>query len=348
MSRAKEHCSSATGGMVNVLITIDTEVWPDAPGWPHAPLPPGYDARRDVERYLRGGSGAQARGVPYQLAVFARTGLKATYFVDPMFSFALGIEPLRELVAKIAGSGQEIGLHLHPEWLTDRHCADLPPFRGPLLHAYSDGDQRLLIRAALERLAEAGSPPVTAFRAGSWGANLATLGALRDNGIRCDSSLNARFDASFPDLEPATRAGATQPFLLGSIAEYPVTNFCDRPPSGRRPLHVCAASLAEFRMVLDHAFVHRWEAVVIVLHSFEFVRVDRTRTSGAVAAQRLLARRFEGLCAYLDRNRSRFATCHFSDLAQRPADRPVHPPLPRSSRSRTAMRHLEQLASRVY
>jgi hypothetical protein len=48
MSRAKEHCSSATGGMVNVLITIDTEVWPDAPGWPHAPLPPGYDARRDV------------------------------------------------------------------------------------------------------------------------------------------------------------------------------------------------------------------------------------------------------------------------------------------------------------
>jgi peptidoglycan/xylan/chitin deacetylase (PgdA/CDA1 family) len=334
--------------MVNVLLTLDTEIWPDAPGWPHTPLPPGYDARRDVDRYLRGGSGAQARGVPYQLAVLARHGLKATYFIDPMFSLALGIEPLRELVATIARSGQEIGLHLHPEWLTDRHCADLPSFRGPLLHAYSEADQGLLIRASMERLAEAGSPPLTAFRAGSWGANLATLSALRANGIRCDSSLNARFDASFPDLAPALRAAATQPFLLGGIAEYPVTNFCDLPPSGRRPLHVCAASLAEFRMVLDHAFVHRWDTVVIVLHSFEFVRVDRIRTAGAAAPQRLLARRFEGLCAYLDRNRSRFATCHFADLAGPPSDRPIHPPLPLSSRGRTAMRHLEQLASRVY
>lgn len=333
--------------MVNVFITVDTEVWPNSPGWPHAPLAADYDARGDIERYLLGGRVADARGVPYQLEVLARAGLKATYFVDPMFSFALGIEPLRELVARIAGAGQEIGLHLHPEWLTDSRCGDLPAFRGPLLHGYDEAAQCTLIRAGLARLAQAGSPPVVAFRAGSWGANLATLRALRANGLRYDSSLNARFAASFPDLAAGTREGATQPFLLDGLAEFPVTTFADLPPAGRRPLHVCAASLAEFRMVLDHADAQGWDAVVVVLHSFEFVRVERTGP-GAVAPQRLLARRFERLCAFLDANRSRFATRHFSGLGAAVTDRAGHPALPQSSRARTAMRHLEQLASRVY
>lgn len=331
--------------MVKVYITVDTEVWPDSPGWPHAPLAESYDARRDVERYLYGGRGPDARGVPYQLGVLARSGLKATYFVDPMFSFALGLAPLRELVGTIAGAGQEIGLHLHPEWLTDPRCGGLPAFRGPLLRDYDEVEQRALIGAGLRRLEEAGSHRVAAFRAGSWGANLATLRGLRAQGIRFDSSLNAKFDASFPDLDPVTRASATQPFALEGVAEFPVTNFSDRPPSGRRPLHVCAASFGEFRMVLDHACAGGWEAVVVVMHSFEFVRVDRAGID--VAPQRLLARRFERLCAFLDENRSRFETCHFADLEGDVALRVHHPSLPESSRVRTAMRHLEQLASRI-
>ena len=333
--------------MVNVFITVDTEVWPNSPGWPHAPLPGGYDARRDIEWYLRGGRGAEARGVPWQLEVLARAGLKATYFVDPMFSFALGLAPLRELVATIAAGGQEVGLHLHPEWLTDRGCASLPAFRGPLLHGYDEDDQRTLVAAALERLAEAGSGDVVAFRAGSWGANLATLRALRAVGIHCDSSLNARFAASFPDIDAARRDGATQPFVLEGVDEFPVTNFTDRPPAGRRPLHVCAASVAEFRAVLDHAFAHGWEAVVIVLHSFEFVRVDRVASSRAASPQRLLARRFEQLCAFLGENRSRFETRHFADVPRCRQDAKAPPPVPRSTRLRTALRHVEQLASRV-
>ena len=37
-------------------------------------------------------------------------GLKATYFIDPLFSYALGMEPLRDVVAMIAERGQESGL----------------------------------------------------------------------------------------------------------------------------------------------------------------------------------------------------------------------------------------------
>jgi len=335
------------GDMVKVYITVDTEVWPNVPDWPHVPLPVDYGGSRAIEWYLYGGKGPGARGVPYQLDVLAREGLKATYFVDPMFSFALGLEPLRDVVSAIVGAGQEVGLHLHPEWLTDPRCKGLPRFAGPLLNGYGEADQSALIRAGLDRLAAAGAPPISVFRAGSWGANRVTLKALRDNGIHCDSSLNARFPASFPDVEGAVRNAATQPFRLESVAEFPVTSFTDRPPSGRRPLHVCAASLAEFRLVLEHAAAESWEAVVIVMHSFEFVRVNRIEGSGTAAPQHLLARRFEQICAFLSENQSRFQTCHFRDESARATDRVTHPPLPCSSRARTAMRHVEQIISRL-
>jgi hypothetical protein len=332
--------------MVKVFITVDTEVWPNFPDWPHTPLPADHAGARDIDWYLHGGRSTAARGVPYQLEVLARAGLKATYFVDPMFSFALGLEPLRDVVSSIVGAGQEVGLHLHPEWLTDPRCRGLPRFAGPLLNGYGEADQCALIHAGLDRVAEAGAPTVSVFRAGSWGANRATLRALRANGIHFDSSLNARFAVSFPDIDGAVRDAATQPFPLEGVSEFPMTTFADRWPSGRRPLHVCAASLAEFRLVLEHAASQDWQAVVIAMHSFEFVRVNRIGYPGNPSPQRLLARRFEQICAYLAENRSRFRTCHFRDESPTFAYRENHPTVPRSSLVRTAMRHVEQLASR--
>jgi len=334
--------------MVKVFLTVDTEVWPDSPGWPHTPLSADHNGSRALEAYFHGGSGANASGLPYQLRILAAHGLKATYFVDPLFSYAFGIEPLREVIAMIAARGQEIGLHLHPEWLTDPRCVGLPAFAGPLLHAYEPTAQRELIRAGLARLGDSGAARVLAFRAGSWGASQATISALAGSGIRFDSSLNARFAASFPDLDHIARHDRTQPYRLGDVWEFPVTNFVDRPPSGWRPLHVCATSMGEMRMVLEHARDNGWYAVVFVLHSFEFVRVHRLAEGKAAAPQRLLADRFERLCGYLAEHSGSYETCHFRDLDESriPATPPPAPPV--SSYPRTAVRLFQQLASRVY
>lgn len=312
------------------------------------PLKADQTCARELSWYFYGGEGAAARGLPYQLRVLAAAGLKATYFVDPLFSYALGLAPLSDLVALIQGHAQEIGLHLHPEWLTDPRCAALPGFAGPLLHAYGAADQARLVRAGCERLREAGAPPPVVFRAGNWAASFATLRALGDNGIAYDSSLNARFEASFPDLDTARREACTQPAKIEGVWEFPVTHFIDRPAHGRRPLHVCAASLSEFRAVLEHAAGSGWFAVVIVLHSFEFVRVDRLAAGRDAAAQRLLARRFERLCDYLVGNPGKFETCHFANLDRGELPAVTQAALLASSRARTAWRHLEQLASRVY
>lgn len=334
--------------MVKVFLTVDTEIWPDSQGWPHTPLAVDHDSSRELNFYFHGGDGPDARGLPYQLRILAAHGLKATYFVDPLFSYALGILPLRNVVEGLLEGGQELGLHLHPEWLNDPRCVGLPAFSGPLLHTYDPGDQQALVRAGLARLAEAGAVPVTAFRAGSWGASRATIAALARNGIRFDSSLNARFSASFPDLDVRSRESLTQPFLLEGVWEFPVTNFVDRPPSGWRPLHVCATSFDEMRMVLEHARDNGWYSVMFVLHSFEFVRVDRIAAGGAAAPQRLLANRFERLCRHLAENTDQYQTCHFADIDESEIPHTAPPSAPVSSRVRTTLRHFQQLASRVY
>lgn len=335
--------------MVKVFITVDTEVWPESPGWPHTPLQPDNACAREMSWYFYGGDGDDARGLPYQLRTLAAAGLRATFFVDPLFSYALGVAPLRDLVALIQEHHQEIGLHLHPEWLTDPRCPPLPAFAGPLLHAYSEADQGRLIRAGRDRLCEAGAPTPSAFRAGSWGASLATLRALGSIGMLYDSSLNARFESSFPDVDVAVRNGCIQPAILEGVWEFPVTNFVAGPTNNsRRPLHVCAASLGEFRAVLEHAAASGWLAVVIVLHSFEFVRVGRLAAGKAATSQKLLANRFERLCAYLAGNSDKFETCHFADLDRAALPNGVQAAAAASSRTRTAWRNVEQIASRLY
>lgn len=333
--------------MLNVFITVDTEIWPDAPKWPRTPLDAGRDLAREIDWYFYGGKRVEPKGIPYQLRVLADAGLKATYFVDPLFATAAGTGALRDLVGAIRGQGQEIGLHLHPEWLTDPRCKALPRFAGPILHRYDETDQDELIRVGLDRLRDADAGAVRTFRAGSWGAARSTLRALRRNGIHYDSSLNARFRASFPDL-PAHVRESTQPLQLEGVWEFPVTSFIDRPPEGRRPLHVCAASLAEFQTALRHAVASRWYGVVIVLHSFEFVRVDQLSRGKDARSQRLLAKRFERLCAFLATNADRFRTRHFSDLDADPISDPSDAAPATSSFTRTASRYLQQAVSRVY
>ena len=332
--------------VLRVFLTVDTEVWPVAEGWPHAPLSANQGCDREIDVYLHGGEVDPRFGIAYQLATLTRYGLKATYFVDPLFSFALGMQPLARVLRSICENEQEVGLHMHPEWLTDPRCVGLPEFAGPCLWQYGVENQQRLMRVGLARLAEAGAGSVRAFRAGNYAANRATLAALRETGIPIDTSLNACYAESFPDLEG--REAIFAPSNVEEIVEFPVTSFVDRPPRGRRHLQLAACSLAETRYVLEQALANGWSTVVIVMHSFELMRVGRFQNGGPATRSRLLVRRFERLCEYLADNRERMRTSHFSDLdlpslqmSGRAADI-VSSPL------RTRARQVEQLISRYH
>ncbi len=331
----------------HVLITVDTEVWPRAVNWPHKPLPATAACQREIDSYFWGGDTSTKLGLPFQLEVLNKHKLLATFFVDPLFSFALGLPALKRVVEAIQNARQDIGLHLHPEWLTDPRMPPMPAFSGPYMRDYAEPAQHELINRGLARLAEAGAGAVDSFRAGSWGADTATLRALVRNGIRFDSSLNACYDASLADLPK--RKELLQPAFVEGLWEFPLTNFIDRPPSGRRELQVCACSLDEFEHVLEEAYSQAWDCVVIVTHSFEFVRVNQlNQENKSVGPMRLLGKRFEALCSFLAQHRDRFPTVSFSHAAPREVAHTQNRPPIVSNRARTFKRVAAQALSTVY
>ena len=91
--------------MAHVFLTIDTEL-----AWRHhvAGLSPAALVERSME--------PAGVGIGYQLGVLARHGLKACFFVDPMPALVHGLAPIRAVVAAILAAGQEVQLHLHPNW----------------------------------------------------------------------------------------------------------------------------------------------------------------------------------------------------------------------------------------
>lgn len=330
---------------MRVFLTVDTEVWPRRPGWPRRPLEADDRCERQLQAYFWGGDREPRQGLPFMLETLARHELRATFFVDPLFSVALGRERLREVVAAIEGARQEVGLHLHPEWLTDARAEGLPSFKGPLLHQYPLDEQAQLINTGLQLLEEAGASQVVAFRAGSWGADTTTIQALQSAGIAIDSSLNACFPASFPSVRE--RRGRLDVHKRGGVWEFPATYF--RDARSLRPVQLCACSFGELRYVLEECAADGPTDLVLVTHSFEMVRVgDLDAGDRAVRPRRWLGRRFMKFCQYLGQHRDRFQTAHFRSIDPS-SGLTAHEAAPvASSWLLTLLRHAEQALSEVY
>ena len=301
-----------------VLITIDTElVWrhfaPGA-GWREV-LAPSFDPA--------------GVGVPYQLAMLGRFGLKACFFVDPMPALVYGIDPVRAMVEPILAAGQEVQLHLHSFWW------DLAEGRGDHarfeLTQFDADEQYRLIADARDLLVEAGAPAPTAFRSGSYAADADTLAALRRLGFRHDSSHNGA-EHPWPSALPLPPA-LIDPVECGGVTEVPVSQI-GRRGGGLRPFQICALSAQEMRAALRHAAAGDHPLVTIVGHSFELASRDGRRVN------RLVRGRFDRLCAFLAEHRPAMPTVSFAELPpfRAPA---LSEPLP-ARPLRTARRFAEQ------
>ena len=331
--------------MLDVHITVDTEVWPVVGGgWPGNPLDANY-VREGTVGVLCGASGSGDFGLPFQLETLVNmTCAPRTSLIRcSRLPWALRRWPSG---GAIQGHGQAVALHLHPEWLTDPRCVGLPKFRGPYLSHYELQDQRKLIRVGLQRLKEAGARPLPVFRAGSWGADVTTLVALRDEGIVVDSSLNAAYPNSLPSL--AQRSELHGPSMQHGMVEFPVTRFDDRISRGGRPLSPIGTSWAEMRFALDACHAAGRRSLVMVLHSNEFVKTEMLWKGKQPTPRRLVVRRFEKLCRYLAENRDRFRCVPLPASIDCPLDGRANDAMPRSNLIRTGLRVMGQAASRWY
>ncbi|MDT8759491.1 polysaccharide deacetylase [Sphingomonas psychrotolerans] len=306
-----------------VFLTVDTELM-----WRHHCA--GLDAATIVQRSLE----PAGVGIGWQMAQLARYGLKACFFVDPMPALVYGLEPIRRVVGSILEAGQEVQLHLHPNW-TGAKADDRGAAYGPFeLIDYSLAEQVELIAGAADMLTAAGAPDPIAFRSGSYSASDDTLAALARLEFVYDSSHNGS-EHPWPSaigLPPRQIA----PVVHRDVIEVPVTLIEDQR-GHLRHFQICALSAAEMKAALEHAVRESHAAVTVVSHGFELANRAGTRANG------VHVRRFEALCAMLAERCNVLPTAHFADrpvMALGQEDVPLGPSI-----LRTRLRQAEQLWS---
>lgn len=287
---------------MDVFITVDTEVW--CRGWKN------IDERFPelFKRYVYGPTEHGDYGLPMTFKILAEHGLRAVFFVEPLFAARFGIGPLQEIVGLIQEAGHEVQLHMHPEWADEAHPPLLPDLKQKcrLMRELSRTQQSSLIAQGLALLKQAGVEDVNTFRAGSYGANRATLEALQENGISFDSSYNPSVAIGTADIAPGCTI--TRPVKINGVTEFPVTVFKDPFKGKLRHLQLAACSFAEMAYVLNQAADVGWESAVIVSHNFEFL------TPSKLKRDRITADRMRQLCAFLRRHPDRFNVHGFAGL----------------------------------
>lgn len=283
---------------MRVHITFDVEVW--CGGWNE--LDRRFPAA--FERYCFGRSRHGDYALPKTIEILRRHGLTGVFFVEPLFSARFGAQWLQTITSMLQEGGQDVQLHLHPEWTDEISPAildDVSRKRQHLTH-YSVHEQTTLIQVGRNLLEAATRIPVKVFRAGSFAANADTYRALAANGLAMDSSLNPCYDYSAGSMGDLRQIEPGRECCGVSI--FPVTALQDG--LGRlRTAQLNGCSVAEFCAALLDAERQGVEHFVIVSHNFEMLR------PGSCEPDWIVVRRFERLCRFLAEHSDRFDVARF-------------------------------------
>lgn len=317
--------------MLKVYFTIDVEIWCD--GW----IDIDNKFNDAFQRYIYGTTNNGSFGLPYKLDVLSEYGLKAVFFVEPLFSLRFGSNPLAEITGLINEANQPIELHLHTEWVDEAKTPLIPGITEKRQHLkyFLPSEQKTLIETGKDLLIHAGVKQINAFRAGSFGFNIHTLSALQKAGICVDSSYNAAHMGLNSGLMPGQIL--TEPFLYEGVYEAPMTVFYDWP-GHLRHAQLCACSTIELEGLLWKSLEEGRTEVVILSHSFELLDSSYTRPNSIVI------NRFKKLCRFLNKNRDCFSVDGFSNFSC--DDLSVQPPPLKSPTWKTGLRLIEQAWSR--
>jgi hypothetical protein len=321
--------------MMNVFLTFDIEIWCD--GWDDLDnaFPGSFD------RYIYGRSARGDYALPKTLEILNKNGLRGVFFVEPLFATRFGQQHLDAIVKLIRDAGQEIQLHLHPEWTDEALTPIIDNCQTKRQHLsyYTLDEQSALIACGRQMLEAAGSGPIQAFRSGSFAVNRDTFKALQHNAILLDTSLNLCNAVSAPDMR--ADHSFLVPFLTQGVSTFPVTVFKDGF-SKDRPAQVGACSFGEMRDALLSAYRGNVSNFVIVSHNFEMLK------PGSAAPDWIVVKRFERLCAFLGQNQGIFVVRGFQDDLKLKSPGRLAPGLqPRASWLSTAQRYAEQIWRRL-
>lgn len=206
----------------------------------------------------------------------------------------------------VLDANQSVELHVHPEWTDESNSVIFPHIKSKREHLkyFTTQEQTHLLSLGKDLLTDAGCNNITAFRAGSFGANNDTLSAVEASGLSINSSYNYCFTENceinvFDDIQP--------PVEHNGIMEVPMTTFIDGSGK-RRDSQLTACSYAELSSSMINAYEQKWQSHVLLSHSFELMKPDFS------SYDKLAVKRFEKLCVFLANNTDKFQTSFFDNV----------------------------------
>jgi hypothetical protein len=316
---------------LNVFITVDTEVWEFY-----------NDIEKNVSSSLWGITEQGEYGLNFQLEKLEQYNLQATFFLEPFFSYHSGTKPLETAINQISAFNQEIGLHIHTEWING---AKNFPYQLEHIHRnigdFDLATQEKLISHAKHLITGVKNVNICCFRAGNYGADNQTLKALHSLDIAYDTSYNVPYLKAPCNIQVNTLL--TSPSVINNTTEIPVSHFYDYP-NHRRHLQLSACSFSELKDVLLSNWTAQQFSCVIVLHSFEWIKRDKKNNKHYL--DKICLKRFENLCQFLADNTDKFQTSHFENIKANEAmtTQPQH--VAKSKIHSTVLRYIEQLLRR--
>ncbi|MCC6590319.1 MAG: hypothetical protein IT168_26735 [Bryobacterales bacterium] len=327
-----------------VYLTVDTETSIGG-AW-------SIDAVRPVplDRTVYCRIGGRDYGIGWICDQLNQRGMQATFFCETLCSLVLGDAPVREYLQFLLAKGQDVQLHVHPTYYF--YAQKLAGKKGmgkeDRIMCLAREVQRELLAIAREKFMQfTGQAPI-AYRAGNFAADLQTLDILSELGFAVDSSLNG--------VEPSGEVfrNGSLPFntarQVAGLWELPIMVANEHLPNRRlKYIDVISVSAGEMRSMLRQCRKLGIEDVVIVFHSFSFIkkkdfRYDETRPDHTVM------NRFESLLSFLAANAAEFEVATMAGFAANPPSAPPPAPkgLPDLGLAGTLARKAVQLYNRPY
>lgn len=212
-------------------------------------------------------------GLSRLLDIFGEYGVRGTFFLATEERHRFGESHVSGIARRIVGKRHDVEVHSHPLWT--EFGSESPREH---LWEYSGDEQRALLSAACDCIADwTGSRPQV-HRAGAYGINEDSFAAMTGCGIRADMSM---FHGHGNCKICTTRNGVVS---HGDIIEIPVTGFYRREmlrfgskvvPSPEKfvKTDINAATADEFRYVLD-SMKEYGGVMTLFAHSYSLMGFD--------------------------------------------------------------------------
>jgi len=265
---------------------------------------------------MMGEYGKDRFGIPLICDILQRSNLAATFFLEP-FNEDLGNPGETEPVARyLVECDHDVQLHVHPNHIHYGQYRRGEPYqRTDQMADLSRERQREIIVAGADLLESwTGTRPI-AFRAGNMGASEETLAALIDAGLWIDSSYTFPYvggQCLFAEKERYNGSKWYGKVLEVALSAYQQPKVPGLHPS--KPVDLMGSSFEECRDAVKMICDAGGDAVVI-LHSFSLFKVRDKQYNGG-RYNRVVARRFERFCEWLDDQRRQYPPRTFAELGR--------------------------------